>query len=241
MGEWHEFVRLKHFSNHYRLLMLGTFFLTVVFDLTVAVEVGLGLACVLFVRRMSALFRAEPELPRATTATAPAADQGELAPGACRTWSVESENRTQRGQFSPDLQPHSGAMGQKDGEKWTAAADLQPTISTSDRLLAAGPRPRLAWRLHGALFFGAAAKIDPIVQAVEAGPEGPEVVLNARDLFALDTTGLEGLEQILKAVGQRGGVLCVQDAQEQPRSLMERSGFNARLAAQNAVQHRKSS
>jgi len=129
--------------------------------------VGLGLACVLFVRRMSALFRAEPELPRATTATAPAADQGEL-------------------------------------------------------LLAAGPRPRLAWRLHGALFFGAAAKIDPIVQAVEAGPEGPEVVLNVRDLFALDTTGLEGLEQILKAVGQRGGVLCVQDAQEQPRSLMER-------------------
>ena len=135
MGEWHEFVRLKHFSNHYRLLMLGTFFLTVVFDLTVAVEVGLGLACVLFVRRMSALFRAEPELPRATTATAPAADQGELAPGACRTWSVESENRPQRGQFLPDLQPHSPAMGQKDGEKWTAAADLQPTISKSDRLL----------------------------------------------------------------------------------------------------------
>jgi hypothetical protein len=26
-------------------------------------------------------------------------------------------------------------MGQKDGEKWTAAANLQPTISKSDRLL----------------------------------------------------------------------------------------------------------
>ena len=35
----------------------------------------------------------------------------------------------------PDLQPHSPAMGQKDGEKWTAAVDLQPTISKSDRLL----------------------------------------------------------------------------------------------------------
>ena len=64
---------------------------------------------------------------------------GEL--GACRTWSVESENRRfhqnrpQRGQFLPDLQRHSPAMGQKDGEKWTAAADLQPTISKSDRLL----------------------------------------------------------------------------------------------------------
>ena len=55
--------------------------------------------------------------------------------GACRTWDVESENRPQRGQFLPDLQPHSGAMGQKDGEKWIAAADLQPTFPKSDRLL----------------------------------------------------------------------------------------------------------
>ena len=59
--------------------------------------------------------------------------------GACRTWSVESENRPQRGQFLPDLQAHSMAMGQKDGEKWTAAVDLQPTTSKSDRLLAQGP------------------------------------------------------------------------------------------------------
>jgi len=177
MGEWHEFARLKHFSNHYRLLMLGTFLLTVVFDLTVAVEVGLVLSCVLFVRRMSALFRAE-RVPASTPA-------------------------------APD------AQGQA----------LEP-----------GPRPRMAWHLHGALFFGAAAKIDPIVQAVEAGPDGPEVMLDARDLFALDTTGLEGLEQILKAVGQRSGVLWVVDAQEQPRSLMERSGFSARLENQNAAQ-----
>ena len=61
-------------------------------------------------------------------------------------------------------------------------------------------------------------------------------MLDARNLFALDTTGLDGLEQILKAVGQRGGRLCVADAQEQPRSLMERSGFSARLAEQNAAQ-----
>ncbi|MEY4561035.1 MAG: hypothetical protein RLZZ618_312, partial [Pseudomonadota bacterium] len=40
-----------------------------------------------------------------------------------------------RGQFLPDLQAHSPAMGQKDGEKWTPAVDLQPTLSKSDRLL----------------------------------------------------------------------------------------------------------
>ena len=57
--------------------------------------------------------------------------------GACRTWGGDSENRPQRGQFLPDLQAHSPAMGQEDGEKWTAAADLQPTIPRSDRLLGA--------------------------------------------------------------------------------------------------------
>ena len=55
--------------------------------------------------------------------------------GVWRTWNVESENWPQRGQFLPDLRPHSGAMGQKDGEKWTAGANLQSTIPKSDRLL----------------------------------------------------------------------------------------------------------
>ncbi|MFZ2391997.1 MAG: hypothetical protein WAW68_06085 [Rhodoferax sp.] len=41
----------------------------------------------------------------------------------------------------PDLQPHSRAMGQKDGKKWTAAADLQPTISKSDSLLEHPAKP----------------------------------------------------------------------------------------------------
>ncbi len=54
---------------------------------------------------------------------------------ACRAWGVDSENRPQQGQFLPDMQPHSPAMGQKDGEKWTAAGDSQPTLPKSDRLL----------------------------------------------------------------------------------------------------------
>ncbi len=59
MGEWREFGRLKRFSNHYRLMMVSTFLVTIVFDLTVAVELGLVLAVVLFVRRQSSIFRAE--------------------------------------------------------------------------------------------------------------------------------------------------------------------------------------
>lgn len=65
MGEWHEFARLRRFSVPYRTVLLGTFALTVVFDLTVAVQVGLVMACGFFIYRMSALFRADaaPDSP----------------------------------------------------------------------------------------------------------------------------------------------------------------------------------
>lgn len=59
MGEWREFARLKHFMLPYRAVLLGTFFLTVIFDLTVAVEVGLLMACGFFIWRMSQLFRVQ--------------------------------------------------------------------------------------------------------------------------------------------------------------------------------------
>lgn len=59
MGEWREFARLKRFSGHYRLLMVSTFVLTIVFDLTVALELGMVLAVLLFVRRQSSLFSAD--------------------------------------------------------------------------------------------------------------------------------------------------------------------------------------
>ena len=55
--------------------------------------------------------------------------------GACRALGIDSEKEPQRGQFLPDLQAHSPTMGQKAGEKWTAAALLQPMLPKSDRLL----------------------------------------------------------------------------------------------------------
>lgn len=69
MGEWHEFIRLKHFSTNYRILMLTTFLLTVIVDVTTAVEIGLVMACLFFVYRISSLTTIEPILP--TTLTGP--------------------------------------------------------------------------------------------------------------------------------------------------------------------------
>lgn len=152
MGEWHEFARLRQFSNHYRLLLLGTFFLTVVFDLMVAVEVGLVLACLLFVRRMATLFKVH-----ATSANG------------------------------------------------------------------------LSWRLHGALFFGATDKLDVLMEAAQTLPAGSCMTLDMASLFALDTTGVDSLEQLRKILEQRGARLALQGTQPQVRSLLERSGLAEKL------------
>ena len=65
MGEWREFPKLRQFSLPYRITMMSTFLLTVIFDLTVAVEVGLVLACLFFIYRVSSLTNIEPVRPEA--------------------------------------------------------------------------------------------------------------------------------------------------------------------------------
>ena len=59
MGEWHEFKGLSRFSLPYRTTLLTTFFVTVLFDLTLAVELGMVLASLFFIYRMSDLTRVE--------------------------------------------------------------------------------------------------------------------------------------------------------------------------------------
>jgi SulP family sulfate permease len=54
MSEWRKFVRLVRTSPKSDIIVLvATFFLTVVFDLVVAIEIGILLAAILFMKRMS--------------------------------------------------------------------------------------------------------------------------------------------------------------------------------------------
>ena len=155
MGEWHEFGRLRHFSVPYRTILLGTFTLTVVFDLTVAVQVGLVLACVFFIYRMSTLF---------------------------------------------SVLPHTAA---------------------------APPAGVLVFDLFGALFFGAVGKLEALPAAL---PDGTRtVVLGMHRLISIDTSGLDALRQLHRTLKRRGIALVLASVNEQPRSLMRRSGFDAEL------------
>jgi SulP family sulfate permease len=53
MGEWHNMRRLRFWPRSDTLVFLTTFSLTVVMDLTVAVEVGMVLAAILFIKQVS--------------------------------------------------------------------------------------------------------------------------------------------------------------------------------------------
>lgn len=53
MGEWHELRRLHRMPTSDALVLVTTFSLTVIFDLVVAVEIGMILAAVLFIKRMA--------------------------------------------------------------------------------------------------------------------------------------------------------------------------------------------
>lgn len=53
MGQWREFLKLKSYPKSDDVVFLLTFGLTVMFDLTVAVEVGMITAAVLFIKRMA--------------------------------------------------------------------------------------------------------------------------------------------------------------------------------------------
>ena len=112
--------------------------------------------------------------------------------GACRTWGVDSEKRPQRGQFLPDLQAHSPAMGQKAGKKWTAAAVSQPTIPESGRLLGTGSADALD-------VDEASAFVKLLLQAA-ADPGSPvSVVLTLRSDTLGGCADFAGLAEVVSA------------------------------------------
>lgn len=166
MGEWREFARLRHFSNHYRALMVGTFVLTVVFDLTVAIEFGIAMACLLFVLRMGSLFSVEPQ-----------------------------------------------------------AADSEPATPSHER----------HYRLSGALFFASVSRIDALSALLASRPAaelaGCTVVLDARQLVALDTTGAEALRELSSMLVERDAALRIEHALSQPADLLQRCGLGSLLDA----------
>lgn len=169
MGDWSAFRKLGQFSVSYRTIMLATFALTVIFDITVAIEVGLVLASLFFIHRISSLTRVEPIRLPADIATLP------------------------------------------DGTRTEA------------------------WRVFGSLFFGSVDKLEGLLN--RGSKTADVVVLEMHQVINLDTSGLDALQSLLTQLEKRGATLIIAEPNEQPMSLLRRSGFLQVMGAHNVFEH----
>ena len=155
MGEWREFVHLRQFRLPYRVTLLAVFLLTVIVDLTVAVEVGLIAACLTFIYRISNLTRSEAVTPLT----------------------------------------HPILQGQAPGVK--------------------------AYRLYGALFFGAVK----LVEAMEDDLPEHALVLDLKNLIYVDSSGADALMALVRTCHKRQLRLILCGLAHQPLDLAQRSGL----------------
>jgi SulP family sulfate permease len=159
MGEWREFMHLRQYRLPYRITLLAVFFLTVVFDLTVAVEVGLIAACLTFIYRISSLSRCE---------------------GVTR---IE-----------------------------------QPGLAGFEHRVQ-------AWRLYGALFFGAVK----LVEAIEDKISTPTLVLDLKNVIYIDSSGADALMNLIETCRKKNTTLMVCGLMHQPLDMAQRSGLMEHL------------
>ena len=159
MGEWREFWLLRQYRLPYRMTLLAVFFLTVVFDLTVAVQVGLVAACLTFIYRISSLSRCEPVGP------------------------LEH----------PSL------------------AGLETQIQ--------------AFRLYGALFFGAVQ----LIEDIEDQCSTPVLVMDFKNVIYMDSSGADALMHLIHTCRQKKVQLLVCGLMHQPLDIAQRSGVLAPL------------
>jgi SulP family sulfate permease len=162
MGEWREFLLLRQYRTPYRITLLAVFFLTVVFDLTVAVEVGLVAACMTFIYRISSLSRSEAVSP--------------------------AEH--------PSLAGHEASVQ--------------------------------AWRLYGALFFGAVKLIEEIEDKLNT----PVLVVDLKNVIYVDSSGADALMNLIHTCRKKQVQLIVCGLLHQPLDIARRSGLIEHLNGQ---------
>jgi SulP family sulfate permease len=107
---------------------------------------------------------------------------------------------------------------------------VQPHQRSDAAQLPAGVQ---VFELFGSLFFGAVGKIEALPAQVDAGTRA--VVLEMHRLISMDTSGLDALQQLHRTLKSRDVALVLANVNEQPLSLIRRSGFEHVLGAEQIV------
>lgn len=169
MSGWRTVVKVVRQSPKSDIAVLAaTFFLTVVFDLVVAIVVGLSLACLLFMARMANVAQV-------------------------KEWEYLDDATDGQGRMKP-VPPHV-----------------------------------MVYEFTGPLFFGAADKIPHL----EPETQRRVLILRMRAVPALDITALNGLRRLYEECEGAGVQLLFSHVNDQPMSVLERSGLYDLVGAEN--------
>jgi sulfate permease, SulP family len=172
MGEWKQVPELLRLTPAEISVWLITLTLTIFADLTVAVEAGMMLAVLLFIRNVTA------------------------------TTTVAKVTRD----YVNDGYAH--ALQDKEIPDYVAI-----------------------FRIHGPFLFGATDKIAEIIDHIDEQP--PIVVVRLRNMTVIDATGLLAFQDLAEAMHASGRTLLFCGAREQPRKLMQQSGFADAVGREN--------
>jgi SulP family sulfate permease len=172
MGEWREIPELFKQSKFEIAAWLVTFLLTVFADLTVAVEAGMILAVLVFIRKVT-------QTTTVSEATAEYIHEG-----------------------------HVHILQHKEIPSYVSI-----------------------FRIHGPFLFGSTDKIDMIVSRLPDLP--PIIILRLRNMTAIDSTGLQALENFADRVHESGRELILCGAREQPAKRLHEAEFHPHVAEEN--------
>jgi len=100
---------------------------------------------------------------------------------------------------------------------------------------AALPPGAAAYRIFGSLFFGAVGKLEALLETGDGEAPPRVLILDLHRAINLDTTCLDALEALHRSLEKRGATLLLCDANDQPLSLMRRSGFLEKLGKENLL------
>ncbi len=159
MGEWKKFIDLKQFRLPYRITILSVFLLTVMVDLTVAIEVGLLSAFITFIYRISSLSRCEI---------------------------AEAKN-------FPLLENQQGQID--------------------------------AYRIYGAIFFGAVK----LLEQIEKNLPSKKLLLDLKNVIYVDTSGMDTISELAYLCKIHNVQLIICGLDHQPYGMAQRSGFLEKL------------
>ncbi|TAL17195.1 sulfate permease [bacterium] len=174
MSEWHSFVKTFKSPKSDVAVLLITFALTLLVDLTVAIQVGVVLAALLFMKRMADVSQA---------GFVDVNEQGEL------------EEKIHSDLFIPK----------------------EVTI----------------YKIRGPFFFGASEKLTSTLGLLQEHPR--VLILNMRMVPAMDATGLNAMEDILKKTKKQGTLFLLFGLQQQPRGVLEKGGLLETIGSENIL------